>query len=130
MSRFLLVVKLFLIILCFIVLPQIHPFTFGDDPANAGDTVGVACMVSKGDTPLNITWLLNGLPATNTQGVTINKIGHKSSSLSIDSVLSIHNGVYTCSVGNAAGHTNYSAALAVNGKSIKTKFSLVSENAF
>ncbi|XP_063893552.1 cell adhesion molecule Dscam1 isoform X21 [Helicoverpa armigera] len=96
------------------VLPQIHPFTFGEEPANAGDTVGVQCMVTKGDTPVNITWHLNGKPTSEIQGITVTRIGHKSSSLSIDSVASVHTGVYTCSAANRAGHANYSTELAVN----------------
>nr|XP_037870627.1 Down syndrome cell adhesion molecule-like protein Dscam2 isoform X40 [Bombyx mori] len=96
------------------VLPQIHPFTFGEESANAGDTVGVQCMVTKGDTPINMTWLLNGKPVQQIPGITVTKIGHKSSSLSIDSVASIHNGVYTCSATNIGGHANYSSELTVN----------------
>ncbi|CAG4948443.1 unnamed protein product [Colias eurytheme] len=96
------------------VLPQIHPFTFGDEPANAGDTVGLQCMVTKGDAPINITWYLNGKPMINVQGVTVAKIGHKSSSLSIDAVSFVHTGVYTCSATNQAGHANYSTDLVVN----------------
>ncbi|XP_022815119.1 Down syndrome cell adhesion molecule-like protein Dscam2 isoform X36 [Spodoptera litura] len=96
------------------VLPQIHPFTFGDEPANAGDTVGVQCMVTKGDTPVNITWHLNGKPTSDIQGITVTRIGHKSSSLSIDSVASVHTGIYTCSAANRAGYANYSTELAVN----------------
>ncbi|XP_061381092.1 cell adhesion molecule Dscam2 isoform X10 [Danaus plexippus] len=96
------------------VLPQIHPFTFGDEPANAGDTVGISCMVTKGDTPINITWFLNGRDVTKIQGITVTKIGHKSSSLSIDAVSFIHTGVYTCFVNNQAGHANYSTELVVN----------------
>ncbi|XP_047019461.1 Down syndrome cell adhesion molecule-like protein Dscam2 isoform X46 [Helicoverpa zea] len=96
------------------VPPQISPFEFGDEPANAGDTVGVQCMVTKGDTPVNITWHLNGKPTSEIQGITVTRIGHKSSSLSIDSVASVHTGVYTCSAANRAGHANYSTELAVN----------------
>ncbi|CAF4862530.1 unnamed protein product [Pieris macdunnoughi] len=96
------------------VLPQIHPFTFGDEPANAGDTVGIQCMVTKGDRPINITWHLNGKPMNDIPGVTITKIGHKSSSLSIDAVSFIHTGVYTCFASNQAGHANISTDLVVN----------------
>ncbi|CAK1540555.1 unnamed protein product [Leptosia nina] len=96
------------------VLPQIHPFTFGDEPANAGDTVGLQCMVTKGDKPINITWYLNGKSVLNVPGVTVTKIGHKSSSLSIDAVSFIHTGVYTCFASNQAGHANQSTDLVVN----------------
>lgn len=73
-------------------------------------------MVTKGDVPVNITWLLNGDPVRETQGITVAKIGHKSSGLSIESVTSVHKGNYTCSVSNVAGNTNYTAELSVNGK--------------
>lgn len=72
-------------------------------------------MVTKGDIPINITWLLNGKPTSEIQGITVSKIGHKASSLSIDSVGSIHTGVYTCLAANRAGHANYSTNLSVNG---------------
>ncbi|XP_064292541.1 cell adhesion molecule Dscam1 isoform X15 [Plodia interpunctella] len=96
------------------VLPQIHPFTFGEEPANAGDTVGVQCMVTKGDAPINITWYLNDNLISRMQGVSITRIGHKSSSLTIESVSFIHTGTYTCSASNSAGHANYSSELSVN----------------
>lgn len=72
-------------------------------------------MVTKGDIPVNMTWLLNGKHVEGIQGISIVKIGHKSSGLSIDGVASIHSGTYTCSVANQAGHANYSSELAVNG---------------
>lgn len=72
-------------------------------------------MVTKGDTPVNLTWHLNGRPVSQIQGITVTRIGHKSSSLSIDSVDSIHTGIYTCSATNQAGYANYSSQLAVNG---------------
>lgn len=72
-------------------------------------------MVTKGDAPVNMTWLLNGKPVLTVPGITVTKIGHKSSSLSIEGVASIHSGVYTCSVSNQAGHANYSSELVVNG---------------
>lgn len=74
-------------------------------------------MVTKGDVPLNITWYLNGKDASKIQGVTVTKIGHKSSTVSIDSVSFIHTGVYTCYVRNLAGAANYSTELVVNGNS-------------
>lgn len=72
-------------------------------------------MVTKGDTPINITWLLNEKATNEFHGITVSKIGHKSSTISIDSVASIHTGVYTCLAVNRAGHANYSAELSVNG---------------
>lgn len=78
--------------------------------------MGVQCMVTKGDVPVNITWYLNEGSIKNVKGVTITSIGHKSSSLSIESLTSAHKGVYTCYATNLAGRTQYSSELAVNGK--------------
>lgn len=78
-------------------------------------------MVTKGDTPLNITWYLNRNDVSSIKGITVTKIGHKSSSLSIDAVSFIHTGVYTCYVMNRAGHANYSTELIVNGNFIVKK---------
>lgn len=97
------------------VLPQIHPFTFGDESANAGDTVGVQCMIAKGDSPINISWRLNGNDVKDISGISVTKINQKWSTLSIDSVSLIHTGIYTCLANNPAGNANYSTELAVNG---------------
>lgn len=97
------------------VLPQINPFTFGEEPANAGDTVGLQCMVVKGDAPVNISWTLNGKSVTETPGISVMKSGPKVSSLSVDSVAAVHRGTYTCFAQNIAGHSNHSAILSVNG---------------
>lgn len=96
------------------VLPQIHPFTFGDEEINSGETVSIQCTVLKGDPPLNITWLLNGRPISNDEGVTVMKM-KRISTLSIDSVQDVHSGNYTCVVENPAGSDRFSTTLNVNG---------------
>lgn len=72
-------------------------------------------MVVKGDVPVNITWRLNDRPISETPGISIMKMSAKASGLTIESVSAIHRGIYTCFAQNAAGHTNHSAELAVNG---------------
>lgn len=101
-----------------IVLPHINPFTFGDEPSNAGETVGLQCMVVKGDAPVNVTWKFNNKPIEDTPGIAVLKMGPKASGLTIESVASIHRGVYTCFAENTAGHTNHSAELSVNGTTL------------
>ncbi|XP_013136799.1 PREDICTED: LOW QUALITY PROTEIN: Down syndrome cell adhesion molecule-like protein Dscam2 [Papilio polytes] len=98
------------------VPPQILPFEFGDEPANAGDLTSVTCAVNKGDQPLEISWTLNGhaLRRNNDLGVTITNINKKTSILNIDSVAAIHRGLYYCVAKNAAGIANHSAVLEVN----------------
>lgn len=91
------------------------PFEFGDEKFNSGDTISVACSVVKGDMPLNITWLLNGKRVGQYDGVVVNMVNKKLSTLSIDSVSAEHTGVYMCRAENVAGTASYSAELRVNG---------------
>lgn len=104
----------FLLSLSNSVLPQIHPFTFGDEEIKSGETVSIQCTVLKGDSPLNITWLLNGHPVSNDDGVTIIKM-KRFSTLNIDSVQDVHSGNYTCLVENPAGSDYFSTNLNVHG---------------
>lgn len=99
------------------VPPQILPFEFGDEPANAGDLASLSCAVSKGDQPLNISWLLNGqvIQKNNNMGIVLTVINKKTSILNIDSVSGIHRGTYLCVATNMAGSANHSAILEVNG---------------
>lgn len=98
------------------MLPQIAPFTFGDEAANAGDMATVQCAVIKGDLPLDIAWSFNSEPITSDHLDTIvRKNGQRASTLTIESVDSTNSGRFTCSVSNQAGATSVSADLSVNG---------------
>lgn len=65
-----------------IVLPHINPFAF-EEEANSGDSVQLTCHASKGDLPLTIKWLHNGLPMFSHLGILTNKIGDRISLLTI-----------------------------------------------
>lgn len=97
-----------------LVSPQIHPFDFGSEPINSGETVSIQCTILKGDPPLNITWSLNGIPIASRDGITIMKL-KRFSTLNIDSVQDAHTGEYTCTARNKAGYASHSAVLNVNG---------------
>lgn len=99
------------------VPPQLSPFEFGDEPANAGDTASVQCVMNKGDLPANFSWSLNGrkISQENTLGIVIGSMSKKMSILNIDSVNGTHRGVFVCHIQNLAGHVNHSATLEVNG---------------
>jgi hypothetical protein len=99
------------------VPPQISPFEFGDEPANAGDTASVQCVMNKGDLPANFSWSFNGKKIShgNTMGIAIGSMSRKMSILNIDSTNGTHRGVYVCHVENMAGQVNHSATLEVNG---------------
>lgn len=98
------------------VQPGIAAFTFGDEPANSGETVTATCTVIKGDYPIYIEWSLNGEPIfSDNPDITIGSTSKRVSVLTIDTVSAHHAGEYTCSASNQAGGTSYSASLVVNG---------------
>lgn len=97
-----------------IVTPQILPFDFGEESVNKDETVSAQCTISKGDSPLNITWSLNGKNIAIYDGIAV--INRKRASfLTIDSVQAEHAGTYSCIATNLAGTANHSAELNVNG---------------
>lgn len=82
---------------------------------NDGDTASVQCTVTKGDNPVQFDWFLNGQLIKNMNGIFINQLGKRISTLHIDSVNAEHSGEYTCRAKNLAGSTNHTAVLLVNG---------------
>lgn len=99
-----------------LVLPQILPFSFGDEPINTDDVTAVQCMVLKGDLPISVKWFLNNYPITTADdSISIVKTSTRISQLSIESVQAKHRGVYKCLAENKAGVISYSTELNVNG---------------
>lgn len=96
------------------VSPRIAPFEMADKAVNWGDSVSVVCTIVNGDSPLEITWALNGMPIEENHRISVTTT-KRNSLLSIDSASPSHAGTYTCVASNAAGATTYSAELAVNG---------------
>ncbi|XP_043478457.1 Down syndrome cell adhesion molecule-like protein Dscam2 isoform X47 [Leptopilina heterotoma] len=97
------------------VTPQISPFTFGEEPVNAGEMASVQCAIGKGDLPLEISWMFDGRPIEFDQSDTI-KIdnGNRRKLLTIESVSARHAGEYTCVASNLAGSVSRSANLVIN----------------
>ncbi|XP_043509539.1 Down syndrome cell adhesion molecule-like protein Dscam2 isoform X12 [Frieseomelitta varia] len=97
------------------VSPQIAPISFGEEPVNAGDLVSVQCVVTKGDSPLEITWTFDSQPIrSDRMDVIVSSSGKRVKQLTIESVAARHAGEYTCVASNAAGSTSHSAKLDVN----------------
>ncbi|XP_029665490.1 Down syndrome cell adhesion molecule-like protein 1 homolog [Formica exsecta] len=98
------------------VSPQIAPISFGEEPVNAGDLVSVQCVVTKGDSPVEITWTFDGRPIQSYHSdVIVSDSGKRVKQLTIESVAARHAGEYTCVASNAAGSISHSVTLDVNG---------------
>lgn len=103
------------------VLPQISPFTFGEEELNLDETVAATCIVTKGDLPVKVWWMLHDdyqkvdRNLTSSDGIVIAKSSQKISMLNIDAVKARHRGNYTCFASNKAGVAQHSAYLAING---------------
>lgn len=109
-----------LILFCFLihpsqVIPIILPFEFGEEAFDSGSTASVSCIVTKGDVPIDISWMFNGRRIDTNDGILITRGGGKISMLSIESVHSRHSGIFTCHARNNAGSVEHSANLQVMG---------------
>lgn len=102
----------------FKALPKIAPFTAGADTFYPGDYITLQCSIITGDLPMQFFWEFNNERLEPDLGVSISKIGTRSTALSIDSVKGKHAGNYTCNAKNKAGMANFTTSVVVNGKSI------------
>lgn len=102
-----------------IVPPRIVPFCF-EEPIFAGQAAQVTCLVSEGDSPLNISWSFSGslLKSLAELGISTSMIGQKANVLLIETASAQHRGNYTCSVISLPSSTvtRYTAELNINGK--------------
>lgn len=77
-----------------------------------------SCIVGEGDLPLELGWTFRGssLPGMGSDmGISITRVGPRSSVLQIDSVTAAHSGEYTCTAKNSVGLQSVSAHLEVLG---------------
>lgn len=75
----------------------------------------MTCFVSEGDTPLDIYWSFRGRSLNSKDGITVTKIGKKTSILLIESVNERQRGNYTCTAKNRAGYVHFTTPLFVYG---------------
>lgn len=98
-----------------LVLPKVVPFNFGEEVTFFDESVSIACSISAGDLPINITWFLNGRNVREFDDIITSNLGKRGSSLTIESVSAKHAGHFTCLAQNQAGNSSYTAELIVNG---------------
>ncbi|XP_043478450.1 Down syndrome cell adhesion molecule-like protein Dscam2 isoform X41 [Leptopilina heterotoma] len=97
------------------VAPQISPFTFGDEPVNAGEMASVTCAVVKGDLPLEVSWMFDAHPIESEHSdIIIFNNGNRQKQLTIEAVSARHAGEYTCVASNLAGSVSLTATLDIN----------------
>ena len=99
-------------------MPQILPFTFGDQAVKQGEFAQLTCVVRNGDKPITISWSLKGGSVASDESIITTMIGDRTSMLMISSVDYQHSGIYTCRASNPAGTTTYSAELFVKGRNL------------
>ena len=96
--------------------PQIMDISFESNDFLEGDLAQTNCVLRKGDSPLVISWIFNGQPLVNSEGVQILKVG-RTSILTIDPVRGENQGNYTCTASNPAGQMSVHTSLIVHGTS-------------
>ncbi|XP_069190704.1 cell adhesion molecule Dscam2 isoform X3 [Procambarus clarkii] len=96
-----------------LVPPTINPFSFGE--ASEGERVQVICTVRRGDSPLTLTWLKDGVPLAQDPptGLTLRPLDQYSSALLLEHAHAHHSGNYTCQAANAARSASQSATLVI-----------------
>jgi Down syndrome cell adhesion molecule-like protein 1 len=92
---------------------------------NVGDRASITCSVQKGDTPLHIKWLKNGILIDPSQRISVTQVDQFNSILVIEHLQASHSGNYSCVVSNQAAEVESSQALLVNGKKISMKSNFV-----
>ena len=91
------------------------PFSFGEGSLTWGEPITVQCMTMTGDLPMTLRWMFHGRELSSQMGISTLRVNPRVSLLSIDAVAGGHAGDYTCTAENAAGQSNQSASLSVNG---------------
>lgn len=107
--------------LCLPVPPRIIPFSF-EEPIFAGESAQVTCLISQGDSPLNISWMFSGSQDISRLGIGVQSLGRKGSHLLIEAAGSEHIGNYSCFVSNIADTIHYTTSLNVHGISSTKNF--------
>ena len=115
-----------------LVPPDIEPFSFGDLSIRtlSGTRTRVLCGLSRGDLPVPIQWLKDGIPIHYQQHdqqkepsdqyeLAISSVDLFSSLLTINRLKPEHTGNYTCLAANPAGSSTYTASLRVKGEKSK-----------
>ncbi|XP_047735804.1 Down syndrome cell adhesion molecule-like [Hyalella azteca] len=94
--------------------PRLLAITFPAPQFLEGEVAQSNCVLTSGDKPVVISWLFNGRPLHSTDDVQIDKVGGRTSILTIDPVRGHHQGNYTCVASNHAGQMAVDTTMVVN----------------
>jgi len=97
------------------VPPEILPFTFGDRPRSAGQSLSVHCSVVEGSAPVKVRWTLNGFPLAPLRRMNALSLGDSGSVLTVPMLDGEHSGNITCIAENVAGNASFTAFLNITG---------------
>ncbi|XP_076325900.1 cell adhesion molecule Dscam1-like [Tachypleus tridentatus] len=114
-----------------LIPPVIEPI-FIPTGLEEGSRSKILCSVTKGDTPIRISWLKDGKPVPSYLQVKESVIDEYSSFLTFPRLLPKHAGNYTCVAENEAGCINYTASMVIYAPprwiSEPTETSVISNN--
>ena len=82
-----------------------------------GDHVVVQCSVLKGDPPIHLSWLHDGVPAAMQPGIQVMPLSDFALMLLIERLRHHHQGNYTCQAQSPHATVHHSAYLKVHGES-------------
>ncbi|KAK4311637.1 hypothetical protein Pmani_016876 [Petrolisthes manimaculis] len=94
--------------------PDILPLVLPEE-VEEGQLIQMSCTVTKGDSPIIITWYKDSLPLHSSAEFLITNVDSKLSILLLRSVTANHRGSYVCEASNSAGTTRKSSVLNVKG---------------
>ena len=110
--------------------PELSALSFNAEEFLEGDFAQSNCVLRKGDKPIVISWLFNGLPLAQSDVIQIAKMGSRTSILTIDPLGGVHQGNYSCVASNPAGKMTVYTELRVNGTFFSISDFLLSSSAF
>lgn len=84
----------------------------------SGDSVGLICIATEGDDPINFFWTKDGIPANFISGVDIWQNNMYSSVLGIAEAYSNHSGLFSCTASNSVGSARTVVQLTVGGNGL------------
>ncbi len=101
--------------------PKIVPFAASSN-LQKGDRTTLTCTIARGDSPLTLSWLKDGVPVSSgVNSVKILNFDEFNSMLTIESLAIGHIGNYTCVAANMAGESAVATRINVNGKQTKRR---------